>query len=169
MASSAALIKRIFTGTSNPNTFTTTRSSIRSFSSTLYWIVKPSPRRARDDAPDDLHRSGLLIEDKDDALYLQKSMPGLGKENVDVEIDPKRHALIIKGEPGGYETLLHLPPSCRSDEGLGKMENGLLRVIVPKNKPNQGSPMQQGPSPWEAEEYKSGDAVLIVGYHRQDE
>ncbi|XP_062010787.1 heat shock 22 kDa protein, mitochondrial-like [Rosa rugosa] len=166
MASSATLINRFLLTRTSSNPILP--SSIRSLSSTLYWIVKPVPQRARDDALDDLHRSGLLIQDEDDALYLQKSMPGLGKDDVDVEISPKRNTLIITGDPGGYKALLHLPPSCQAEEAVSKMENGLLRVLVPKTKPNGAGPTQEaqwGPPG----HYKPGDAILMVGYLRQDE
>ncbi|KAL6227006.1 hypothetical protein ACLB2K_000965 [Fragaria x ananassa] len=167
MASSATLLSRILTRASNPIPIP---SSIRSFSSTFYQIVKPSPQRARDDAPDHLHRSGLLINDEDDALYLTKSMPGLGVEDIHVEIN-KNNTLIIKGSPGGYETVLNLPPSCRKEEGRFIMKNGVLRVKVPKeHKPNgPNDQAQSGESPCIAEEYKRGDAVVIVGYQLQDE
>ncbi|KAM5546816.1 heat shock 22 kDa protein, mitochondrial-like [Rosa sericea] len=166
MASSATLINRFLLTRTSSNPIP---SSIRSLSSTLYWIVKPMPQRARDDATDDVHRSGLLIHDEDDALYLQKSMPGLGKDDVHVEIN-KRNTLIIRGQPGGYKTLLHLPPSCQAEEAVSKMENGLLRVIVPKTKPNDGGGGPTQEAQWgPPQHYKPGDAILMVGYLRQEE
>ncbi|KAL6220720.1 hypothetical protein ACLB2K_008476 [Fragaria x ananassa] len=109
----------------------------------------PSPQHACDDAPDHLHRSGLLINDEDDALYLTKSMPGLGVEDIHVEIN-KNNTLIIKGSPGGYETVLHLPPSCRKEEGWFNMKNGVLRPKEHKsNGPNDQ--VQSGQSPCVAE------------------
>ncbi|GJN00303.1 hypothetical protein PR202_ga17724 [Eleusine coracana subsp. coracana] len=91
-----------------------------------------------------LRRGWWVAKQDDDAVTLKVPMPGLGKEHIKVRAD--QNALVIKGE-GHKETAedkeeelrynhrIELPADAfKMDQVRAEMNNGLLKVTVPKVK-----------------------------------
>eukprot|EP01018_Ginkgo_biloba_P013036 Gb_17729 [translate_table: standard] len=79
------------------------------------------------------------VREDDDAFRLRVDMPGLGKQDVKVQVED--NMLIIKGEAKGegdaedikYSTRVELPEDFyKADKVKAEMKNGVLKVTVPK-------------------------------------
>lgn len=91
-------------------------------------------------------RRGWDAKEDDDTLLLRVDMPGISKE--DVKISVQNNTLSIKGETQSesdeeessrrYSSRLDLDPSLyKLDEIKAEMKNGVLKVIVPKQKEDE--------------------------------
>lgn len=92
-------------------------------------------------------RRGWDVKEDEDALYMKIDMPGLGKEDVKVSVE--QNTLTIKGEAADvseeeeeskkkYSTRLDLPPNLyKVDSIKAEMKNGVLKVVIPKVKPEE--------------------------------
>jgi len=90
------------------------------------------------------------IVEKDDKLVATLEMPGLAKENVNVEIqddkliifskkdelvekeDEKGHVISSERRTGSYRREMYVGPNMNSDEIEAKLENGVLTIVMPK-------------------------------------
>jgi HSP20 family protein len=88
------------------------------------------------------------IEETDDHFVLSFDMPGLSKDNIDIEIQGQQ--LMVSGERkqergngegrsrfserryGRFERMVTLPAGVKTDEIEAQYENGVLTVAVPK-------------------------------------
>lgn len=90
-------------------------------------------------------RRGWDVKEDDSVLILRLDMPGLGREDVKVLVE--QNTLTIKGEGEKeseeeeeesrrrYSSRLNLPPyPYKLGEIKAVMENGVLKVVVPKVK-----------------------------------
>jgi len=93
-----------------------------------------------------------LVNEKEDdkAYYLEIDLPGVGKEDIDIEV--KDNFLIVSGERkfkkeesdtgykriesffGKFEKRFKLPPDADAEKIEAKAENGVLTIIIPKKK-----------------------------------
>ncbi|KAJ3695833.1 hypothetical protein LUZ60_001210 [Juncus effusus] len=91
-------------------------------------------------------RRGWDAREEADALHLRVDMPGLGKENV--KIWAENGTLVIKGEGEKeqgeeesamkYSSRIDLPAEqFKMDQITAEMKNGVLKVVVPKVKPEE--------------------------------
>ncbi|PIA33019.1 hypothetical protein AQUCO_04200041v1 [Aquilegia coerulea] len=76
--------------------------------------------------------------DNNNALYFEFVMPGLGKEDVEVDIE-ENNMLSFKGKYSsgitcGHRILLGTNKCIMRDEITAEMKNGVLKVKVPKMK-----------------------------------
>nr|XP_043629290.1 small heat shock protein, chloroplastic [Erigeron canadensis] len=91
-------------------------------------------------------RRGWDAKEDDNTLSLRFEMPGLDKDNVKISVE--QNTLVIKGEAEKeaedeeltrrYSTRLDLPDNVyKFDEINAEMKNGVLKVVVPKVKPEE--------------------------------
>ncbi|GJN29269.1 hypothetical protein PR202_gb17479 [Eleusine coracana subsp. coracana] len=105
--------------------------------------LEDEPARFRSMAA--LRRGWWVAKQDDDAVTLKVPMPGLGKEHIKVRAD--QNALVIKGEGHKdtaddkeeeelrYSHRIELPADAfKMDQVRAEMNNGLLKVTVPKVK-----------------------------------
>ncbi|WP_176736245.1 Hsp20/alpha crystallin family protein [Oligoflexus tunisiensis] len=89
------------------------------------------------------------IEETDDHIVMSFDMPGLGKDNIDIEIQGQQ--LMVSGERkqerrngegrsrfserryGRFERVVTLPAGVKTDEVEAQYENGVLTVAIPKS------------------------------------
>ncbi|RLN12948.1 26.2 kDa heat shock protein, mitochondrial-like isoform X2 [Panicum miliaceum] len=87
-----------------------------------------------------------VSKEDDDAVQLKVAMPGLGKEHV--KVSAEKNILVIKGEgdkdpedrkgPARYTRRVQLPAEAfKMDQIKAEMNNGVLKVTVPKIKPEE--------------------------------
>lgn len=99
-------------------------------------------------------RRGWYVREDEDALHLRVDMPGLGKEHV--RVWSEQNTLVIQGdgekekvgeeETAGrrYSSRIVLPPeSFKMDQIRAEMKNGVLVVVVPKLKQEEGKDVFQ--------------------------
>ncbi|XP_077223928.1 small heat shock protein, chloroplastic-like [Tasmannia lanceolata] len=97
-------------------------------------------------------RRGFDVREDDNALYLRIDMPGLDKENVMVSAE--QDTLIIKGQGEKdseeddtllrYSSRIDLPPKLYKIDAIkAEMKNGVLKVVVPKVKEEEGKDVFQ--------------------------
>ncbi|XP_042470651.1 small heat shock protein, chloroplastic-like [Zingiber officinale] len=99
-------------------------------------------------------RRGWDVREDEDALHLRVDMPGLGKEHV--RVWSEQNTLVIQGdgenekvgeeEASGrkYSSRIVLPPeSFKMDQIKAEMKNGVLKVVVPKLKQEEGKDVFQ--------------------------
>lgn len=97
------------------------------------------------------------IYDTDEALVLTLDVPGVSKGNVRIEIDennimsvlaktnleePKENAVIREFDSGDYFRAFALNDDFQKDTIRGKLENGVLEIIVPRKRATQSRRIQ---------------------------
>lgn len=98
--------------------------------------------------PDEQHRVPAVdIYETDENVVLMADMPGVGEDGVEVSVE--EGALTIVGRPAagkgetgktiyseydpvGYRRVFTLSPDLRGDNIQGKIQNGVLRLTLPK-------------------------------------
>lgn len=91
-------------------------------------------------------KRGWDVKEDSEALRLKVDMPGLGKEDVKVSVE--ENTLIIKGEAEKeteemedrrrYSTRIDLSPNMYKIDGIkAEMKNGVLKIVLPKLKPEE--------------------------------
>ncbi|XP_057524686.1 small heat shock protein, chloroplastic [Amaranthus tricolor] len=91
-------------------------------------------------------KRGWDVKEDKEALRLKVDMPGLGKEDVKVSVE--ENTLIIKGEAEKeteemedrrrYSTRIDLSPNMYKIDGIkAEMNNGVLKIVLPKLKPEE--------------------------------
>ncbi|XP_042374029.1 small heat shock protein, chloroplastic-like isoform X2 [Zingiber officinale] len=99
-------------------------------------------------------RRGWDVREDEDALHLRVDMPGLGKEHV--RVWSEQNTLVIQGDGENekvgeedaagrkYSSRIVLPPeSFKMDQIKAEMKNGVLKVVVPKLKQEEGKDVFQ--------------------------
>lgn len=101
----------------------------------------------------DLNSQPVRIDETEDHYLISLDMPGVNKNDVQVEV--KDHQLFMKGERnhsinnkksfirhersyGKFQQTLRLPETVDVDKIEAHYENGILEVILPKAKIQQG-------------------------------
>lgn len=85
--------------------------------------------------------SAYYVDDKEDKIIFQMSVPGLAEKDIDIRIrDDKR--LVLKSEqhskftPDFYYAFV-LPCKIKKDETFASIDNGILTVTLKKEKVNE--------------------------------
>ncbi|KAJ4955365.1 hypothetical protein NE237_012148 [Protea cynaroides] len=96
-------------------------------------------------------KRGWDAKEDENALYVRIDMPGLGKEDVKVWVE--QNTLIITGEAKEgdeegdgrkYSSRIDLPEKLyKLDEIKAEMKNGVLRLIIPKVKEEEGKDVHE--------------------------
>ncbi len=101
----------------------------------------------------DKYAMPVEIKEKDDSYYIKAELPGVDKENLEIDID-KNHMHIsakkeeeknedIKGyrksefKYGEFSRVIYFPQEINIEETEAKMHNGLLCIKAPKMKPEK--------------------------------
>lgn len=102
------------------------------------------------------------VEDTDDHLIMRFDMPGLEKENIDIEVQGRQ--LMISGERkqehengearsrlherryGKFQRVFALPDDIKTDEIEAQYHNGVLTVAVPKSAESKRQKIKIGES-----------------------
>ena len=92
----------------------------------------------------------IKVKEDKEKYYITAEVPGVDKENIDIEYDEKDKKLTIKVEKkeeenkneetvhfsyisyGTFEESVLLPEEINKDEIEAKYENGVLKIIAPK-------------------------------------
>ncbi|KAL0225822.1 hypothetical protein P9112_013146 [Eukaryota sp. TZLM1-RC] len=94
------------------------------------------------------------IHEEEDKWEIDIECPGLRKEDVQIELDgndliisgerrkeeekPGRRTVLKEREVGKFTRRFTLPSNCQSEQVSSKMENGILRVNIPKKRESPG-------------------------------
>eukprot|EP00761_Pharyngomonas_kirbyi_P001446 gb/GECH01001450.1/.p1 GENE.gb/GECH01001450.1/~~gb/GECH01001450.1/.p1 ORF type:complete len:148 (+),score=33.51 gb/GECH01001450.1/:1-444(+) len=97
-------------------------------------------------------RPRVDVRETEDNVLIDADLPGLKKQDVNVEYDPSNRTLTLSGETqrekekesdkfyrmersyGSFSRTFTMPENIKSDQINGKMDNGVLHVCVPKAK-----------------------------------
>jgi len=118
------------------------------------------------------------VEETDDHYIMSFDMPGLDKDNIDIEV--QGHQLMISGERkqerengdarsrlqerryGKFERVFTLPDDIRTDEIEAQYRNGVLSVAVPKSAESKRQKIKIGDS-------RSGFLSKLLGHGSKKE
>lgn len=95
-------------------------------------------------------RPAMDLSETDEAYIIEADMPGVGKEDVKIELlddvvtiqgerkseksesDEKRGYHRVERSCGGFTRTIQIPDGFKADEVKASFENGVLRVTLPK-------------------------------------
>lgn len=122
----------------------------------MFWEAFPEPRGEGDEVSIGTWYPAVDIHETDEAIVLQAELPGLKKENIDIEI--KENILTLKGERTGSKEIKEqnyyrqerrwgkfsrsftLPAVIDPDKVIASYKAGVLEIKIPK--PDEQKPTQ---------------------------
>lgn len=122
----------------------------------MFWEAFPGPRGEEDEVSLETWYPAVDIHENDEAIVLQAELPGLKKEDIDIEV--KENILTLKGERkqnsefkeqnyyrqerrwGKFSRSFTLPAVIDPDRVAARYKAGVLEIRIPKpegQKPTQ--------------------------------
>ncbi|KAL6218857.1 PREDICTED: heat shock 22 kDa protein, mitochondrial-like [Fragaria vesca subsp. vesca] len=128
MASSLTLRRLLM-----PKSLAPISSSTRSITTTLSAAAKHFISTAPADYGDD-GEGEWYTQETDKAYYVRLNLPEYEKKDVKVDVDRKENILTVTGRAGHgrHWTSYDLPEECIIDYTKAEMNDGVLKVVVPK-------------------------------------